>query len=64
MLRRTQADREKPLMLVTVEHIGSTEPHRTIEAALKPNARIDERPLKIGDFQVGTLWSRAAARVR
>lgn len=31
MLRRIQADREKPVMLVTVEHIGSTEPNQTIE---------------------------------
>jgi hypothetical protein len=31
MLRRIQADREKPVMLVTVEHIGSTEPIQPIE---------------------------------
>jgi len=29
MLRRIQADREQPVMLITVEHIGSTEPNQT-----------------------------------
>jgi len=31
MLKRIQAVREKPVMVVTVEHIGSTEPNQTIE---------------------------------
>jgi hypothetical protein len=31
MLRRIQADREKPVMVVTIEYIGSTEPNQTTE---------------------------------
>jgi hypothetical protein len=31
ILKRIQADREKPVMVVTVEYIGSTEPNHTIE---------------------------------
>jgi hypothetical protein len=31
MLRRIQADREQPVVVFTVEYIGSTEPNQTIE---------------------------------
>jgi hypothetical protein len=40
MLKRIQADREKPFMVVTIQHIGTTEPDQTIKVYAQSNREI------------------------